>query len=108
MPCRESQNRGTLAIVDARAVAIRPRTLAGCDRSGYRLRNQPRGIDQVSAVAEDPHPLEIGPDLGPQATPKPVSTEAALPELVSRCFELVGATRAARNEPSSRDRVSAT
>ncbi|MBA3844807.1 MAG: hypothetical protein H0X39_19690, partial [Actinobacteria bacterium] len=45
-----------MAILAVLVLVISPQTLPARARSGQRLRNQPRGIDQVSAVAKDPHP----------------------------------------------------
>ena len=59
MFCRDSQNRLSLAIVAARAVDIRLATLPAGDPLEKRLRNQPRGIDQVFAAAKDLHPFDL-------------------------------------------------
>ncbi|MBK9031384.1 MAG: hypothetical protein IPL61_08605 [Myxococcales bacterium] len=54
---RASQKGLSLAIRAALVFDIRPATLPAHDRSGQPVRNQVAGIDQLSAVAEDPHPL---------------------------------------------------
>ena len=57
---RASQNGLSLAILAVLVVRIRPMTLPSRDRSGQRVRNQPREIDQLSADPKDPHPKGIG------------------------------------------------
>lgn len=59
MFCRDSQNGLSLAILAAFVVAIRSGTLPATDRSGKIRRSQPRGIDQVCAAGEDPHPSNL-------------------------------------------------
>jgi hypothetical protein len=58
-----------LAIVARRAVGIRPSRLGVHDRSGY---GQRAGIDQLFAVAKDPHPSAYPPRfLEASSQPKP-------------------------------------
>src|SRR5438128_739690 len=56
MTASASQNTSSLAILLAAFIGIRRRTLPATDRSGQAGRDQPAGIDQVCAVAKDPHP----------------------------------------------------
>jgi hypothetical protein len=56
---RASQNGLSLAILAVLVVPIRPTTLPSRARSGQRIRNQPREIDQLSADPKDPHPYDF-------------------------------------------------
>lgn len=59
MSWRDSQNGLSLAIATMRAAVIRPETLPARESIRTANRGQPRGIDQVFAAAEDPHPSRM-------------------------------------------------